>query len=416
MIGSLFLKECRQILRSLIYYIYIVIFVLFITSQMGDTGWIGALEEPQPGSDYYGYGHSDEPDDIMEEAIETLFEETYRNNYNTYPFGFIKRVTLTEEELAGIESELERCTGKSFEELIELYIDYHQTTDFGGSFEQYMRGKLDWHIPIVEDFTYEEFEELMKQVSGIVGKGCMYEDSNYKASAIKELSYEDAMANYLDLRDHDRVTGAQMRLFCDYAGIMLAILPIFVGVSSCLRDKKAKTADVIYSKKVSSTVLILSRYFANVLLLFVPVVVCAALLQMPTFHQAVKMGMMPDRLAFLKYTVIWLLPMIMITLALAFLITELTDKILAIPIQLVWAFGSEFAASTIVGDFQWKLVVRWNEFGDYSRYATELHQLYLNRGYYVVLSMICIAAAVIVYGKKRKEGVTVFGKIWKSHR
>lgn len=415
MMGSLFLKECRQVLRSLIYYIYIVIFVLFITSQMGDTDWIGALEEPQPGSDYYGYGYSANPDDIMEESIENLFEETYRNNYSTYPFGFIKSVTLTEEELAKIESELERCTGKSFEELIELYIDYYQTVAFSGSYDQYMRSELGWHIPIAEDFTYEEFEELMKQVSDIIGKGCMYENL-YKVTAKKELDYEDAMANYLDLRDHDRVTGAQMRLFCDYAGIVLAILPIFVGVSACLRDKRAKAADVIYSKKVSGTVLILSRYFANVLLLFVPVVACAALLQMPIYHQAVKMGMAPDGFAFLKYTVIWLLPLIMITLALAFLITEFTDKILAIPIQIAWAFSSVFSASTIVGNFGWKLVVRWNEFGDYSRYALERHQLYLNRGYYVILSMICIAAAVIVYGKKRKEGVTVFGKISKSHR
>lgn len=415
MIGSLFLKECRQILRSLIYYIYIVIFVLFITSQMGDTDWIEALEEPQPGSDYYGYGYSDDPDDIMEEAIETLFEETYRNNYSTYPFGFIKSVTLTEEELAGIKSEVERCTGKSFEELTELYMDYYQTVAFSGNYDHYMKSVLGWHIPIAEDLTYEEFERLMKQVSGIIGKGCMYED-NYKVHARKELGYEDAVANYRDLRERDRVTGAQMRLFCDYAGIVLSILPIFVGVSACLRDKRAKAADVIYSKKVSGTVLILSRYFANVLLLFVPVALCAALLQMPIYHQAVKMGMTPDGLAFLKYTVICLLPMIMIILALAFLITELTDKILAIPIQIVWAFDSVFAAPSIVGDFQWRLVTRWNEFGNYSRYAAERHQLYLNRGYYVVLSMICIAAAVIVYGKKRKEGVTVLGKISKSHR
>lgn len=415
MMGSLFLKECRQILRSLIYYIYIVIFVLFITSQMGDTNWIGALREPQPGSDYYGYGYSDDPDDIMENAIENLFEETYRNDYSTYPFGFIKRVTLTEEELAGIESELEKCTGRSFAELTELYIDYYQNVDFSGSFDQYMKSELGWHIPIADGFTYGEFEKLMEQVSDIIGKGCMYEDS-YKTSAVKELSYEDAMEEYLDLRDRDRVTGAQMRLFCDYAGIVLAILPIFVGASSCLRDKRAKAADVIYAKKVSGTALILSRYFANVLLLFVPIVVCAVLLQMPSYHQAVKMGMAPDGLAFLKYTVIWLLPVIMITLALAFLITELTEKILAIPIQLVWAFGSELAASTIVGDFQWKLIVRWNDFGGYSRYAAQQQQLYLNRGYYVILSMICIVAAVIVYEKKRKEGVTVLGKIWKNHR
>ena len=52
---ALFFKECRQVLRSLVYYIYLVVFVLFITSQMGDLPELGELHEPQPGEEYYGY-------------------------------------------------------------------------------------------------------------------------------------------------------------------------------------------------------------------------------------------------------------------------------------------------------------------------------------------------------------------------
>ena len=50
---ALFFKECRQVLRSLVYYIYLVVFVLFITSQMGDLPELGELHEPQPGEEYY---------------------------------------------------------------------------------------------------------------------------------------------------------------------------------------------------------------------------------------------------------------------------------------------------------------------------------------------------------------------------
>lgn len=415
MMGTMFYKECRQILKSLIYYIYVVVFVLFMTSQMGGSEGIEMIQEPQPGQEYYGVGYSTNPEDIMENAAENLFEETYRNRYNTYPFGFIKVVTLNEKELAKVKAELKFCTGKSFDELTELYVNYWQNADQGDSYEEYQKAQLEWHIPIRADYAYEEFEGMMERVAAVIGKGCMYE-SRYKVSAMKALDYEDAMADYLDLRDKDRVTGAAMRLFCDYAGIILAILPVFVGVSACIRDKRAKAAEVIYAKRVSGAAVLLSRYLANVFLLFVPVVICAWLIQMPYYYKAVQLGIAADGLAFLKYTLVWLLPLILITLAAAFLITELTENIVAIPVQLVWALGSLFSAVTLQGDFRWKLVVRWNEFGGYGRYALERQQLYLNRGCYALLAAVCVGAAILVYEKKRKEGVTFYGKIWKNRR
>lgn len=415
MMGTLFCKECRQILRSLVYYIYVVVFVLFMTSQMGGSEGVEKLQEPQQGQEYYGVGYSTNPEDIMENAVETLFEETYRNHYNTYPFGFIKVVTLNEQELETVKAELESCTGKSFEELTELYIDYWQNADSGNSYEEYRKAEIEWHIPVRADYTYEAFEGMMERVTAVIGKGCTYE-SSYKHSAMKALDYEDAMADYLDLRDKDRVTGAAMRLFCDYAGIILAVLPVFVGVAACVRDKRAKAAEVIYGKRASGTSVLLSRYLANVFMLFVPVVICAWLIQMPYYYKAEQLKIAADSLAFLKYTVVWLFPEIMITLAAAFLITELTESIFAIPIQLVWALGSLFSAATLQGDFRWKLIVRWNEFGGHGRYAIEKRQLYLNRGFYVLFAVICVGAAIITYEKKRKEGVTVYGKIRKDRK
>lgn len=415
MMGTLFCKECGQILRSLVYYIYVVIFMLFMASQMGGSEGIEQMQEPEPGQEYYGLGYSMNPEDIMEHAVENLFEETYRNRYNTYPFGFIKVVTLNEEELGKVKAELEACTGNSFEELVERYVDYWENADTGNSYEEYRRVQMEWHIPLRMDYTYEEFEGMMERVTEVVGKGCMYE-SSYKVSATKELDYEDAMSDYLDLREKDRVTGAAMRLFCDYAGIILAVLPIFIGVSACMRDKRAKAAEVIYAKPTSGAVLILSRYLANVFMLFVPVVVCAWLMQMPYYYKAVQLKMAADSMAFFAYSFVWLLPGIMITLAVAFLLTELTDNIFTIPVQLAWGLGSIFSGDTLRGNFQWKLVARWNEFGGYSRYAAEKQQLYLNRGFYALLAIVCVGATIFVYEKKRKEGVTFYGKIWKNRR
>lgn len=417
MMGTLFVKECRQILRSLIYYLYLVIFILDMTTQMGDTEWVGELEEPAPGQEYYGYGTTTEEAAVRENAIENLFEETYRNAYYTYPFGFIKIVALNDTELVKIKEKLETCTGKSFEELEQLYEEYWEAY-FGGAdsgYDAYMQYELDWHIPIREDYTQAEFLELMEEITEIVGKGCYYE-SRYQYCAIEKLTYEDAYRQWQELCEKDRVTGAAMRLFCDYAGIILAILPVFLGVSACLRDKRAKMSDVVYAKPVSGVTLILSRYLANVAMIFVPVALYAFLLQMPYQYEAVKMGMNPDVLAFLKYNVLWNLPIIMAVTALSFLITEAFENILAIPLLLAWAFASIYGgASTLEGNFGLTLVTRWNAFGGYGAFMAQFSELCRNKAFYFALSAAAVLLTIIVYEKKRREGISLYGKIRKKH-
>ncbi len=411
---ALFLKECRQVLRSLVYYIYLVIFVLFITSQIGDMESVGSLSEPQPGQDFYGSGHSTDPHDIMEGAIESLFEETYRNHFDTYPFGFIKVVTLDETELAQMKAEVEQACGRNFDVLCRLCTDYWQSAGEASTYDEYLERQLDWHLPLRADYTYEEFEAQMGRVTKVIGRGCTY-DGNYRSEAIKELTYEDAKQEYQDLCEKDRITRAGMRLFCDYGGILLAILPVFVGVSVCLRDRRAKAAEVICAKRISGAALIVTRYAASVILMFVPVAVCAFLMQMPCSYKAAEIGVTPDQTAFLTYSVVWLLPLILLATAVAFVLTELTDSILAILVQAVWAYGSLIMARTLTGDFGFKLIPRWNEFGGYDRFSQELPQLLLNRVCYTVLSVALVILAICIYEKKRKRGVTTRGKIRKTH-
>ena len=402
MMWTLFCKECKQVLKSLVYYIYLVAYVLFITSQMGGSEWINELKEPQPGQENYGYGPTTDRQIIMESGIEELYAEISRGVFSSYPYGFYKGVTLNGEELKELTDALEDCTGKTFEELDAICTEYWLPSEGQTStYEEYLKWEMGWHIPIREDYTYEEFEKLMQRASQLIGRGSNYEAAAYESAAMQPLTYEDAMANYRDLCEKDKVSGAQMRLFCDYSGVFLAVLPIFMGVFACLRDKRAKAAEVIYSKQVSGMALMFSRYLANVVMMFLPIVLCALLIQMPCVYEATRLGIAADGLAFLKYSVLWLLPLLMFVLAVAFLVTETTENLLAIPIQVIWGFGSIISVTSLVGNFGWKLVVRWNEFGGYSDYAAEVKQLYLNRGLYAVFAVVCILLTAVVYEKKR---------------
>lgn len=103
-------------------------------------------------------------------------------------------------------------------------------------------------------------------------------------------------------------------------------------------------------------------------------------------------------------------------LALSFLITELTDTILAVFVQVAWGIGSLFCASTLVGDFGMRLVARWNTLGQTALYATLEKELLFNRGYYFILAVVCVILTVIVYEIKRGRGAEAYGKIRKADR
>lgn len=413
MFGVLFWKECGQVLRSLVYYIYVVVFVLFIVSQMSDSEWLAQMEEPQPGQGYYGTIKTTDQGMIMERTLANLVEAVYRNSFATYPIGFYKGVTLNESEKAQAEEILERCTGKSLAEL-EAEREAHYGKFGQSRIEDVMEAQTTYKVSVKEGFTYAEFEAAMEEICGIVGKGSSFEKEKYENSISVPMTYEQAKEEYEALCSEDRFTRAYMRLFCDYAGIVLSVLPIFVGVSRAMRDRRAKVQQVIFSKTASGAVIIGSRYLANLVMLCLPVAISAFLLQQPFFYKAQTLGQEGDIFAFLTVPGLWLVPEIMVVLALSFLLTELTDTIVAVFVQTAWGIGSVFGAASLVGDFGMKLVARWNTLGETTSYLALRKELLVNRGYYFLLALICVAATVIVYEKKRGKGESFYGKIRKA--
>lgn len=409
MFGALFFKECKQVLKSLVYFIYVVVFVLFITGQMsGDSAT--RLQAPVPGQSYYGTTVAKDETLIMEGVLANLVEDINHNSWATYPLGFYKGVTLTERETEQAKAILERCTGKPFEVLLEEMAGHFGHYD-QGSAEEMDAARANYGVSVKEGFTYAEFEAAMKEICGLVGKGSAYEKSNYEYGIRIPMTYELAKEEFDALCEKDRVTRAYMRLFCDYAGIVLAILPIFVGVSRALRDRRAKVQQVMFSKPASGARIIVSRYLANLVMLCIPVFVTAFLLQQPFCYKAQTFGIRGDGMAFLTVPGVWLLPEIMAVLALSFLITELTDTIVAVFVQVAWAIGSIFGADVLVGDFRMRLIARWNTLGQTTLFSSLEKGFLQNRAYYFLLAVACIILTVIVYERKRRKGGSL---VWKN--
>ncbi len=125
------------------------------------------------------------------------------------------------------------------------------------------------------------------------------------------------------------------------------------------------------------------------------------------------MGIQGDIWPFLTVPGIWLLPEIMTVLAVSFLITEFTDTIWTIFLQVAWAFSSLISATALVGDFGLKLVARWNTLGMTLLYFSLEKELLFNRGFYFLLAVVCVILTVLVYEKKRRGGESVHEKLRK---
>lgn len=415
MFATLFGREIKQILRSLVYYLYILILALFLSTQLKDSDWVKDTAKPTPGQESYGLKASGDEQAVMGQTLADLVTEVDRETFATYPLGFYKGVTPGEEELQDLKKIVENCTGKSWDRLMEEQEAYYAQFDMQDTASSVKASQM-YTVDPREGLTYGQFKKEMEKVVSIIGKGSDYEEKKFESGAAVPMTYEEALEEYQVMCESDKITGAYMRLFCDYAGIMLAFLPMFLGVTRCLRDKRAQAVQVIHARSASSVSIVLSRYLANVFMAFVPVVILGFFLQLPYCYHAYTLGIRPDYFAFLTYPVVWLLPEIMVVMAVAFLLTELSDKIFAIFIQIFWGLASIMSVSTLTGDFGGHLVCRWNTVGETTSYLAQKQELYLNRGLYAVAAVVLTVLCIGVYEKKRREGESLYGKIFQVRR
>lgn len=385
MLGSLFVKECKQTAKSITYWIIVVVLGIFFMTQVKSFSF---PSEPETGQEDYGRRYSDDKDLIMSYTLEELVNEYDRESFATYPVGFYKEVKLSEKE--------EKRVG---EIIAETVVTGREQKPVAG-------------------LTYEKFEKLMVEVDEILGGGSSYAKENLSANAYVPMNYEDALKEYTDLVEKEKFTGGFARLFCDYMGILLALLPAFLAVTRGLRDRRCHMQELIASRRASSFTIIVSRYVSMVVMILVPVILLSCVSLAECIQFASREGIDYDSLMFLKYSLGWLLPCIMISSAVGMIFTELTDTAVGILIQTVWWFVSIFMSVHTLqkGAYGWLLVPRHNTWGEYDNFQRNFQQLVLNRSVYAIVALVLVGICIWIFSMKRKGRLNIYDKIlgnWK---
>lgn len=410
MFGQLFIKECRQTAKSLIYYIFILCVAFFYFTQMGNMTIDG---KPKEGLESYGVKKSNDESLMMQATLQSLVSEYYENDYTTYPIGFAKHVKPSEEERIRLSEIVSETTGLTDEQIEAL---------FKKAGEEAQNSPNHMFIPPeikpVSGLSFDAFEKRMAEVDEMLGGGSSYGAEEIRSSATTAKTYEDALAEYHELVEKDGFTGGFARLFCDYMGIVLGLLPVFVAVTRGLRDRRSGMRELIASRRCNSASIVVSRYLAMVFMMFLPVLIISVFPLMQCIFFAGQNQISVDYFAFVVYSLGWLLPSILFTSAVGVFITELTDSALAVIFMGIgWFWAISSGVSRIHGgDYGWNLIARHNTEYNYSGFIEDFSQLAANRILYTALAVLMVTITILIYSKKRKGSLDIHGKIFGSRK
>ena len=437
---KLYLKECKKIVTSIIYYLFITILIFsWFKNFRGVTqtkiNWANdiapadisferpLLSKPSEDDDYFGSKVSeDNPEAIMTGVTRTLLSEYEDNSYATYPLGYYKAITLSEDKQRQVLEILCEITGLTKEELKKLPEDYFPAVtgtiisfdamnfDKDGKLNMEMGGGADTknednkYKHFVSQVTYEHFKKLMQKMENIIGeKGSQYShDMMITYFGMSEMTYEEAFEEYNQTINQDKVTGGFARLFCDYMGLELGLYPIFLVVIIWLKDRMSNATELIYSRKVSSAKLVLSRYLAGITMVLIPILLLSLESLVPLISFGTKNGIRVDYFAYIKYILWWLLPEVMVVCAIGIFITLLTDSMIAIVFQFLWWIVDK-GTMGLSGDTKLTtLMIRHNTLRGYEIIQKNLKIICMNRLLMAGIGILFVILSIWVLNSKRK--------------
>ncbi|MGX9755287.1 ABC transporter permease [Clostridioides difficile] len=412
---NLFIKECKNILKSTVYYVFIVVLVVFYISQLGSSvsedvskntpnegnplvapQRVENIDEYYLKHNQYPYGQKEslKSDKVIPSATISLIREYQENLYIAYPVGIAKHIKLDESNTKIIEKYIEEITGSSIDEVNSIW-------------------KSGENIEVNSKLSFERFQEIMQSVDKILGGGSAYSIDKLQRFGTIPVTYEEAMQDYNYTIQNDKVTNGYARIFCDYIGIILSIFPVFVAVFMSMKDRRSRMSEIVYSKQASTSKIILSRYFALVFMMMLPVLILGIKELLPLISFAGDEGISIDNLAFIKYTLWWLLPTLMIVTAIGMSLTVLTDTPVAIIVQLIWWFYS-INSIGLKGDYpSMGLMIRHNNVLNGTIIAENFNAIMSNRLLMGLGALIIVLITIFLYEQKRRGNLNVGSKFSK---
>ena len=438
----LFIKELKKICFSFVYLFFIGLLLfswyenfygvtdkeISASSEKANSAYKeitgdSLLNKPEKNADNYGMKNKEIPEKIMSGGTDMLIIEYLKNSYSTYPFTYYKEIVLSDKEQAEILEIIREITGLDEKQIRNLPDDYFPAVNgniihYGKNMEQEENGSFTFDMrnydstddnniedntkKFIPQVSYKTFKELMAKAEGIIGKGSNYSiESLVQYYGLSEMSYEEAIEEYDKTIYDDKVSNAFARLFCDVIARAIGLYPVFVAVVFWLKDRRNRMNELIDCKQTGTAKLIFIRFLAILTAVILPVILLSFESLIPLVRYCTDTGIAVDIYAFIKYITWWLLPSAMVVTSLGMFLTILTSTPFAILVQFVWWFA-DTSVTGLVGDTEiFTLMIRHNTLNGSEMISQNLALICLNRGLFILLSLVLMGLSIIIYDQKR---------------
>lgn len=420
----IFIKEVKSLILSKMFFIYVILLLLFF-----NVFYISLIDK----NDYYLPPKSDNEEPTVIEMDEhhskTIYDvygnfskvivsdlsETIKKGYRSLLSSYINNVynltsgsvSLNKNKQEKIEKILHKMAGEYF----TTDVDMMRLSETGEP--EVLSEELDDYE---FDLNLDEYYSLMIKAGNIVGAQSIYLYPETFFTAKENATYEKALYAYNSqvvdsLFNHEKLTNGLARLFGTGMGFIAILFPCFIAIYSIYKDKKLN--EIIYSKSVKSYKYIFTKYISVIFIAFIPILILAlfAPFHAKWFISSITESPLNniDYLAYIKVSVIWLLPTISFVTALSMLVSYLTEYIyaLAVPVLLVFTVFNHSRIGAYSLD---KVMIKFpSEFlsGLYDIYT---HEIYMNRLFYCMISLLILIVIMVVYNIKRKAALFGFKK------
>ncbi|MFC6293599.1 hypothetical protein BHU61_10550 [Macrococcus epidermidis] len=360
--------EMKKIVTSKTYIFYVLLIFIF--------GFLNCQQiiDFNLNSDIYKDGeivmNTNDKNIIRKNIIDDLETEIKSNEFKTYQFGFLKIKNLNKKELREVK---------------------------------------DIFLKMKSSKNYNDFNKYKNAISEYIGSGSNYSEDNIHLYSKKAMNKQELQSEKQSIKNNDLYLGAYSRYYSDVMGIVLGILPFFLGAYTFLSDRKSKAFESIYPKKISSLKLISVRFITVILLSFLPVLLFSIyfVINLASVHSISIQSL----LIFYKILIIWTLPIITLSSAMGMMLTILFSSFIGCIVQIfIWFINLNIGSKSIEGIYGSLYIPRHNTLFNSIHFYNNFNDFIMNRFIYFMVSIIIFIMSIYLFRIKRR-GVISGGKI-----
>ncbi|AIQ17401.1 hypothetical protein H70357_12580 [Paenibacillus sp. FSL H7-0357] len=378
-------KEIRMILRSLVFYVFILVACFFyFTEYAAEQTWSElrppVMTEPQnvgpPEHPFYGWKLPGNTSELATQMRKEMGWDLDAGSTTKLRIGFPLESKLDKQEKAALTE---------------------------------AASKLDIILKDSDKYTMEDVYKVSDDLNEQLGGSSMYKRGmdefgfgidNYE-EAVK--AQEQTLVRYNEVVEAGELLPGAARYFSDYLALPAGIFPVFLSAFLLLRDRSSRMSELIYSRRVSSWTYVGSKFIALGIMLSLIYLVLAVAGGWQTVNALELKGQTAEAIfLFLGYTAWWLLPTVWASIAFGMFGSMLFRRgIVPIALQIVWWFISVLPLMGSYGLY--KLIIRFNTPRDADLYKGWVDEIAINRSFYILLAVLLAAGTALLWERNRSQ-------------